>query len=607
MLIDSEQAAKKAIARLTGDDLVTMDCEATGKDWRRDRICSLQLMTDGDPYYFPFRHGEGYNLPISVLDTVFREVLRPERPQEGFHYGFDIKICSHDGMQLPRNIRDPMLAAHQMNENEFTFKLKDLANKYLGRDSSAAETALLDFIVGKFGGSHKTAKGNLWLCDARDVVRYGEDDVILTRKLMEMYLEALQDWHLSDVFAEVCDFQLALCEIELRGMPLNLATLDRLEAAAAPKAAALREEIRRRACEDLGDPDLPANPNSHPQMGRWLKTVLGVPDTSKDSLKLADDPRGQLLLDFRTWHKIVGTFVDPYREKQINGRIHCNFYITSPGTRETHDLHGTVSDRVSCTDPNMQQVPPVVREAFEAPEGFEFVEFDYSQLELRIAAHYYEVRHHDSVLADILRQGEDMHQATADGFGIPRKTAKVRNFAIQYGAGAITLARKNGTDPKSEARYLAHYHKTFPGCRRLSKSCENEAKQRGYIRLWSGRVRHYDEADTKLYKASNNLIQGGAAQILRRALVRIWKEVPEAKMVLTVHDSIVFLLPIGRMDLIQRIRTIMQDNPEFALPMIVDVKVGPTWGSTKEIARDMAGLSHAQLERVFALCWAAEK
>lgn len=605
MLVDSEQAAKQAIARLTGDDLITMDCEATGKDWRRDRICSIQLYTDGDPYYFPFRHGEGYNLPLSVLDKLFSDVLRPERPQEGFHYGFDIKICSHDGMRLPRNIRDPMLAAHQMNENEWTFKLKDLACKYLGRDSNASEQALLDFIVGKFGGSHKTAKGDLWRCDARDVYRYGVDDVLLTRGLMEMYAEALSDWHLTDVFREVCDFQLALCEIEMRGMPINLATLDRLEAEAAPKAAALRAEIERRAKEDLGDPDFPANPNSHPQMKRWLGTVLGVPDTSRDTLALDGDERGKLLLDFRTWHKIVGSFVTPWREKHIDGRLHCNFYITSPGTRETNEIRGTVSDRVSCTDPNMQQVPPMVREACEAPEGFELVEFDYSQLELRIAAHYYEVRHGDSVLADILRQGYDQHQHTADGFGIPRKKAKVRNFAIQYGAGATTLARKNGTDPKSEARYLNHYHKTFPGCRRLSKSCESEAKQRGYIRLWSGRVRHYDEGDTKLYKASNNLIQGGAAQILRRALVRIHKEIPEANMVLTVHDSIVFMLPKGRRDLIQRIRTVMQTNPEFALPMIVDVKVGPTWGTMHEIPRDMEGLSRHQLERVFALCWAA--
>lgn len=607
MLIDSEQAAKKAIARLTGDDLITMDCEATGLDWKRDHLCSLQLLTDGDAYYFPFRHGEGYNLPLSALDRIFAEVLRPERPQEGFHYAFDIKMCTKDGMRMPRSIRDPMLAAHQMNENEPSFSLKNLAVQYIEATASDADRELTDYLINRFGGSAKTAKSHLYKVDARIVTRYGEDDVILTRKLMEMYREAMRDWKIEHVFAEVCDFQLALCAMELKGIPINLATLDRLEAEAAPKAATLRAEIERRSREDLNDPDFPANPNSHPQMGRWLKTVLGVPDTSKDSLNLADDERGKLLLDFRVWHKIVGTFVQPYREKQINGNLHCSYWITSPGSRETHDRHGTVSDRVSCTDPNLQQVPDAVRDAFEAPEGYECGEFDYSQLELRLAAHYYEVRHGDSVLANILRQGQDMHQHTADTFGIGRKPAKVRNFAIQYGAGAATLAKKNGTDVNSERRYLNHYHKTFPGCRRLSRSCEAEASQRGYIRLWSGRTRKYEEGDSKLYKASNNLIQGGAAQILRRALVRVAKEVPEADMRHTVHDSILFFLPKGRPDLIQRIRTIMQDNPEFTLPMVVDVKVGPTWGRLKEIPRDMAGLSHSQLERVFALCWAAEK
>lgn len=603
MLIDSEQSAKLAIARLTGDDRIVMDTETTGKDWRRDHIVSVQLLGDGDPYYFPFRHGEGYNLPLSVLGKLFSDVLVPERPQMGFNYGFDIKICRKDGMRAPLDIWDPMLAAHQMNENEDSFKLKDLCVKYLGVGSDDAQTELLDLIVSRFGGSLKTAKGDMWRLPAQDVVRYGEDDVILTRKLMDMYRGALEDWHVWDVFLEVCAFQLALCEIELYGMPLNLATLDRLAAQAAPKAAELRERIRVQACADLGDPDFPANPNSHPQMKRWLGTVLGVPDTSRDTLALADDPRGQLLLDYRVQAKLIGSFVEPYREKHINGRIHCNFYITTPGSRDEHGVHGTVSDRVSSVDPNMQQVPPVVREAFEAPEGFEFVEFDYSQLELRIAAHYYEVRCGDSTLADILRKGEDMHQATADNFGIGRKPAKVRNFAIQYGAGATTLARKNGTDPASEQRYLNSYHKFFPGCRRLSRACENEAKSRGYIRLWSGRTRRFNTDRSKTFAASNNLIQGGASQILRRALVRIAREVPEARMVLTVHDSILFLLPIGRMDLVHRIRTIMQDNPEFVLPMIVDVKRGRTWGTMTDLPRDMQGLSHEQLRRVFELVW----
>lgn len=596
MLVHNEAEAENAFAYLNSHDEIWWDTEATGKDWRRDRVVSVQLLAGEQPFYFPFRHGQGFNLPLSYLDRIFAEVLRPDRPQGGFHLGFDIKVSSHDGYTLPQYIDDPLLAAHQMNENEPSLKLKDLAVKYVDPQANANQLALLDRIIAEHGGSHKTAMGDLWKLPAEAVVAYGEDDVIWSRKLRDFYKPHLIEWSVYDIYREVCDFQLLLCEIELRGMPLNMATLLKLGADAAPKVAELRAEIARRAQEDLGDPDFPANPNSHPQMKRWLGQVLEVPDTSRDTLTLDGDERGKLLLEYRTWAKLVGGFVEPYQEKVMDdGRIRCNMYITSPGIRDKKEIHGTVSDRCSSTDPNLQQVPPAVREAFEAPEGWEFLEADFSQAELRAAAHYYETRFGDSSLADILRAGQDMHTVAAESFGIPRKKAKTRNFAIQYGAGAAKLASKHGTEKADEQRYLNHYNRTFPGVQKLRKYCEREAEERGYIRLWTGRTRRYNVPQAKSFSASNNLIQGAIAQMIRRTMLRVRKEVPEALMVLTVHDSILFLIPLGRLDLADRIRRIMQDQPWCSMAMIVDIKHGKTWGTMEDLPRKTDGISASAL------------
>jgi DNA polymerase I len=451
-------------------------------------------------------------------------------------------------------------------------------------------------LVNEFGGVARGAKANLWRLPAWAVTDYGEDDVWLTRKLRDFYKPHLIEWKVFDIYREVCDFQLLLCEIELRGMPLDLDVLRELGAKAAPMAAHFRAEIERQSQEDLNDPDFPANPNSHPQMKRWLGAVLGVPDTSRDTLALDGDPRGQLLLDYRTWNKLVTGFVTPYSEKIMDdGRVRCNVYITSPGIRDKKEIHGTVSDRCSSTDPNLQQVPPAVRKAFRAPDGFEFLEADYSQAELRGAAHYYETRFADSSLADILRAGRDMHTASAEAFGIPRKQAKVRNFAIQYGAGAKKLAAKNGTNIRDERAYLNHYNRMFPGVKRLRDYCMAEAEQKGYIRLWTGRTRRYNTPQAKSFSASNNLIQGAIAQMLRRTMLRVRKEVPEALMVLTVHDSILFLIPLGRLDLADKIRRIMQDQSWCTLAMIVDMKHGPTWGDMVDLPRSTDGIPESCL------------
>jgi len=595
MLVKTEAEALDAFAYLGAYDDIVVDVEATGVNWRKDRVFSIQLLAGDRAFYFPFRHEGGGNLPISYLHHIYAEVLPPERLQIGFHYTFDMKIGAKDGAQLPRVIRDPLFAAHQMNENEATFRLKDLAVIYLGDGEDESERLLIETLEKRFGGRGRQSKGNMWRLTPEEVYQYGVDDLFLTRRMLDFYTPILHEWSIWDLFVEVNDFAIALAEMELRGVPVNSDKLRAIGAKAAPEAARLRELIGERAREDLDDPTFPANPNSHPQMRMWLKKALGIGDTTHDTLAAEDDERARLLLDYRKWHKLNSSFVEPYLNGHIiDGRIHTNLYITTPGIRDRGEVHGTVSDRVSSTEPNAQQVPDVVREAMDAPPGFTMVEADFSQAELRLAAHYYETLFKDYSLGDILRAGEDMHKAAADDFGIPRKEAKRRNFMIQYGGGARRLATKFGTHQRDEQRYLNFYNKKFPGAPKLRKYMERVAEKKGYIRLWNKRTRRFNTAKAASYKASNNLIQGGIAQMVRAVIVRLRREVPEALMILTVHDSVLFLIPNDKLHVIDRIRVIMQDQPWCTLPMIVDIKTGQAWGTLEPLPRKTDGIpAHA--------------
>lgn len=594
MLIETESKAREVISFLRTCDAIVMDTETNGLDWHRDHLVGVAMRAKGQSFYFPFRHGEGYNLPLPYLADVMG-VLNDCPLQTGYHYRFDIHMARKDGLRLPQRIEDPMLWAHMANENEPSFKLESLGAKYLKIDAETPERELLAKLEAKFGKPKRGGKpkSNLWRLPASDVAPYACQDVETTEMLREFYRRELAKWY-PTLMDRICEFQLVLIDIERRGMRLDFAKLDELEAMAAPKAEEYAALIQEAARADMGIPDFPANPRSHPQMGAWLKSRLGIPDTAKKTLQLVDDPRGNMLLQHRLYDKLVGTFIRPYRAMAVEGRLHAQLQICTPGNRGSSGddgVGGTISGRLSSKKPNLQQVPSVVRAAFIADEGHELAELDYSQAELRVAAHYWWEQFGDRSLANVLLAGEDMHQTAANAAGITRKAAKNRNFAIQYGAGAAKLALMTGSTEAAEKRYIATFNRTFPGRAKFMHATTAQAKRRGYVRMWNGRTRRFNCQQAKEKDAANNIIQGGVGQLLMEAMIECNKRVPEAKQIMTVHDCIVFQIPLGRRDLIDDLREIMQTAPWCRLPMIVDAKVGPRWGEMEELPRTRRGIS----------------
>ena len=598
MLVTTVEEYERAVSHLNQDGSpIAWDLETTGTDWRGNHLCGVGLHGLGKSFYLAFRHREGPNLPEKLIQDLWERVLHPERKQILFHGSYDLKVARHhDGYELPEpgNYFDALLQALLMNENEDSFKMEDLCRRYTNKNAGNQEERLLEYLSDRFGGSIRDAKGHLWKAPAKVVGPYGEQDVWNTRELHDFYLPHLKTWKLEQAYEEICEFQVEVARTELRGVLIDKENVPNLKLEAEINSRDLLRKIQEAAGYQI-------NPNSSDQVCDWLK----VKSSNRATLsRLKDCEEAEWVMEYRKWRKAISTYYQPYLAfMDDEGIMRCNLHLTSPGVKTKgrwNSRNGTISGRLSSSKPNLQQIPRGsesyrVKELFMARPGYALVELDYSQAELRVAAHYSK----DERLNQLLRAGEDMHTTVATEMDVPRPIAKNMNFSAWYGIGYPTFAR-NYYLPEDEARdYLSRYHKMFRGIKRLYNACDTKAQHQGFIRLYTGRIRRYNCVESPTYKASNNLIQGTVAQMLQRAFTRCAKEVPECPIVLTVHDSIWFEVPLdGRDFYVAKLRAIMQDQPVFSLPMVVDAKAGLGFKSAVDLPRDTCGIPAAALAGV---------
>ncbi len=563
-----------------------VDVETTGVDpWHGDRLCGIVIRCGGRSFYFPFRHqGEGApgNLPLSKLND-FREILsRPDTTYVGWNYKFDLEMLYMDGIPLPSKVEDAMLAAHLMNENEYmvnehgrvqfrsgkpatNYQLKHLADKYLGQGSSLEEQVLIDKILSAgLATTPKKAKGALWKLPAEEVAPYALDDVRLTEELNDFYKPHLVNWKLYDLWQEVNYYSLVITEMEIRGIPVDVPLIERYMEEVEYEIENLNGRIEHLVGHKI-------NPNSSPQ----VCSLFGIDSSRKEILEeLAEEGNeiARQVVLYRQYRKINDTYYKKYLEHMDGNRVlHTNLHMI-----------GTVSGRLSSSYPNLQAIPRrtevyKVKDVFSALPGHYIVQADYSQAEMRLCANYTQ----EQRMIDKIVRGADLHTETSEELGIPRDAAKQINFGVIYGIGRKSLARQLKIPENTAGQYLNKYHRMYPKFRHLYRRCENTAENRGYIRMWTGRVRRYDQY-SPTHKAMSNLIQGGVAEMMRVVISRLSRELPEAKMCLQVHDSIIFQVPQTRSNvLIPEIKRIMEDTP-FDVPMRVDIEYGKRWGNAAE-------------------------
>jgi DNA polymerase-1 len=321
--------------------------------------------------------------------------------------------------------------------------------------------------------------------------------------------------------------------------------------------------------------------------GRTISTAVDVLEALAE-----EHPIARKVLDYRQLTKLKSTYVDtlPALINPATGRLHTTFYQA-----------GTATGRLSSANPNLQNIPirtelgRGIRAAFIAEPGHVLLTADYSQIELRLLAHF----SRDPLLVEAYRRGDDIHTLTASQvFGVPplmvtpdhRRQAKVVNFGIVYGLSAFGLSQQLGIEPAEAKLFIANYFEKYKGVRAFIDKTLEEARRDLKVRTLHGRIRPIPDINSKNFAqrgfaertAVNTPLQGTAADLIKVAMIRIDAILQErnlkSRMTLQVHDELVFEVPEREVETMQSlVREQMEKVHALAVPLLVEMEVGPNW------------------------------
>jgi DNA polymerase-1 len=575
VLVTTQTQFQNLIARLNEAKWFAFDTETTGlSPYTGDRIIGMSFAIPSkdaslDTWYIPFRHERGHRLNFKTKDLAFfQQPFADNRKTVVTWNGkFDLHFLSVDGIGVQARVLDAMLAWHLCDENLFSYGLKDLAKSKLGTGEVQDDKDLVTLLR-----SEKMDKGKMAELSPIEAAPYAESDAELTWRMFRVAMRKLQADELVDLYYQVCTYARVLERCERKGIKIDPARCEELIETAQSRDAELLVELRKLAGEDF-------NPNSHPQCRKWL----GLSSTAKEFLLEIEDsvPGVVELLEYRGHAKALSSFYLPFRNRRDRfNRVHASFR-----------LHGTVTGRLSCSEPNLQNLPrksaqwAKVKEMVVPANGYKLMEADLSQAEFRVLAHYVK----DPGLTEAYCSGDaDMHQYLADELGIDRQRAKTLNFALLYGGGVRTIKAQLSLTERKAQDLLDSYHARIPNLKKLSYALQRQAEGKGFIELWTGRRRRFPYVNGVRYdthKALNSLIQGGAAEIVRHAMCSLDVTLPEGvSMLAQIHDSILLEVPnklvphVGKM-----VKETLENVAAFRVPITADVKVGRSWGSMEEL------------------------
>ena len=442
-------------------------------------------------------------------------------------------------------------------------------------------TDLYAYLESKFGGKPgRDQMGNYWKLPGDDPLGsdYAATDAIATHQLYHKQMLEIGAQELDKVFALENDVIWVLFEMERRGIRVDEAALD--------ESIRHAESMVERAYEAMP-------PGFNPRSGKqvhdyvrdfktdWPTTAKGNPSFKEDWLKTF--PEGQNIVRVRQWEKTLNDYLLSWRDEHLfNGRIHANFH------QNRADDHGTVSGRLSCSDPNLlavtkhnKEVALVIRRCLVADEGRRMGEADFSQCEPRLFAHY----SGDQNLVEGYRKDppQDVHTLVAEYFQADRATtAKRMNMGMFTGMGIPAFAGHMGIDAQEARRMWNGWHSLFPGIKKFQDRATAVMLARGHVKTLLGRRGRL--ADRRYaYKAVSRIIQGGNADIIKHVLVRIAREEPRVHLLLSTYDSVTFQYPDDVVDshakeVVLDIMNDVQKAPFFLkVPFSVDIGTGNNW------------------------------
>ena len=582
---------EKWLKKIETAQLTAVDTETTSLDALAAELVGISLsVKPGEACYIPVAHRNG---EVQLNRDAVLAKLKPWLESKthlkvGQNLKYDAHIFANYGVTLGGIAFDTLLESYVL-ESHLPHNMDSLAERHLGM-----KTIRYEEVCGK--GVHQIGFD---LVDLKLATNYAAEDADITLRLhLELWPQIQESAGLLYVYEKIeMPAMRVLGIMERNGIRIDSALLAKQGQQVGKRLLELEGEIHQLAGQ-------PFNIQSPKQIAEILfgqlelpvikKTPSGAPSTDEEVLqKLAEDyPLPARILDYRSLAKLMSTYIEklPRMADPKTGRVHTNF---SQAT--------AVTGRLASSDPNLQNIPVRteegrrIREAFVPADGCKLLSADYSQIELRIMAHIAE----DENLLTAFREGKDVHQATAaEIFGIAlddvsseqRRYAKVINFGLIYGMSAFGLAGNLGIERSAAQNYIAKYFDRYPGVAQYMERTRLEARENGYVetvfgrRLWLPEIKGSNGPRRQGAEraAINAPMQGTAADLIKLAMIAVedWleKEQLKTKLLLQVHDELVFDVPLDEIELLQaKLPGLMCNVAQLKVPLVVSIGIGDNW------------------------------
>ena len=589
ILLTDEKELKSVVSSIKEGSIVAFDTETTGFDYDKDKLVGFSFcVSENEAYYVPFAHfylGVGQQVNQEVAKQTIRELFKHK--VVGHNIKFDLHFISRFLEEDFKVYADSMVLAWLINP-ESALALDKLSDKLLNHK-------MIPF-------KETVKKGETFASvELEDACKYASEDAYITRKLYFLFLEKLklQDaTHLIDESLNVeVPFITTLLGMEKNGIKLDEEYMQDFLDEVKQTLENVTKEIYSLAGSEF-------NINSTKRLGVVLFENLKLPAKKKTKTGYSTDEKVlnslkeqheiiPKLLEYREVYKLYSTYIEPLlklSKSSVDGRIHTSFVQT-----------GTATGRLSSKNPNLQNIPtrtPLgakIRNGFVAESGKKLIGIDYSQIELRLLAHFSK----DGVLVDAFNNDKDIHLQTAialfgeDEAKAKRNIAKTVNFGLLYGMGQKKLSDTLGITTKEAKDVIQKYFESFPTVKGYFRSVVDNSKECGYVETLLKRRRYFDyENASPMFRSAyereavNTVFQGSASDLIKLSMNTIDKMIKDeslnVKMLLQIHDELIFEVDESEAQtMAKRFEDVMQDVFKLEVPLKVSVNIGSHWGELK--------------------------
>ena len=598
-LVDDKKSFEKMGSALWESKSFSFDTETNSLDPMNAILVGLSFSTgEGLAWYVPVGHADGKQLPTEyVMDQLRPLFQNTDILKSGHNLNFDLSVLMNYGIKVEGLHCDTMLSAHLLGK-------KGIGLKNLAFDVLRQEMTPISELIGT--GKGKTTMDCLPI---ERVLDYACADADFTGRLAKIFVDELKNRELWGIFSMVeMPLISILVSMQLSGITLDKDILQTMDKDLTEKIGNLETEIYLGVGHTF-------KINSPQQLSTVLFQELGLPKTKRTKTGYSTDansleflrghhPIIESILGYRQLAKLKSTYVDalPGLVHESTGRIHTRY-----------NQAGSATGRISSNDPNLQNIPVrteigrEVRKAFVSRgiggQPWYFVSADYSQIELRVLAHLSK----DTGLVEAFQKQEDIHSSTASMmFDIPleevgydeRRIAKILNFGVIYGLSAFGISQQTEFGPDEGRKFIDTYFSKYPRIQEYIDSTKDSARNLGYVETMLGRRRYIPEVNGSNAiirnagerMAINMPIQGTAADIVKLAMLRVQRAIEKqelrSKMLLQVHDELIFEVPKDELEAMSRLlleempRALDTHNP-LIVPLEVDIKTGLNWGDMR--------------------------